>query len=133
MDATAVADRTFTDKVLEAYSDIKNPRLKFIVSDLIKHMHAFVKETKVTDEEFEFAWDFLERMAEITGPERNEFILLADVMGVSQLIETLNHEEPNQPVGYALVGPFYRANAPFRERGASIASNDTPGTTMALT
>ena len=81
----------------------------------------------MTDEEWEFAWDFMERMAEITGPERNEFILLADVLGVSQLIETLNHEEPAQPVGFALVGPFYRANAPFRERRSSTASKDTPG------
>jgi catechol 1,2-dioxygenase len=46
---------------------------------------------------------------------------------VSQLIETLNHEKHDQPVGYALVGPFMRANAPFRERGASIASADTAG------
>jgi hypothetical protein len=108
---------------LNAYSNIEDSRLKLIVSDLIKHLHTYVKETKVTDEEWEFAWDFMKRMAEITGPERNEFILMADVMGVSQLIETLNHEEPNQPVGFALVGPFYRANAPFRERGAFIASD----------
>ena len=123
----ATTDRGLTERVLAAYSPIENPRLKLIVSELIGHLHAFVKETKVTDEEFEFAWDFLERMAEITGPERNEFILLADVMGVSQLIETLNHEEPNQPVGFALVGPFYRAGAPFRERGTSIAGGDSPG------
>ena len=127
MDITAATDRGLTGKVLHAYANIEDGRLKLIVSDLIKHLHAFVKETKVTDEEWEFAWDFMERMAEITGPERNEFILLADVMGVSQLIETLNHEEPNQPVGFALVGPFYRAGAPFRESGASTASDDTPG------
>ena len=84
---------------------------------LIKHLHACVKEMKLTDEEWEFAWDFMERMAAITGPERNEFLLFADVIGVSQLIETLNHEKPGQPVGFALVGPFLRANAPFRERG----------------
>jgi len=69
----------------------------------------------------------MRRMAAITGLERNEFLLLGDVIGVSQLIETLNHEKPGQPVGYALVGPFFRANAPFRERDASIASEDTAG------
>lgn len=122
-----VTDRGLTEKVIYAYSKIENPRLKFIVSDLIKHLHEYVKDTKVTDEEFEYAWDFLKRMAEMTGPERNEFILLSDVIGVSQLIETLNHEEPDQPVGFALVGPFYREGAPFRKRGAFIASEDTPG------
>ncbi len=127
-----VTDRGLTEKVIYAYSKIENPRLKFIVSDLIKHLHEYVKDTKVTDEEFEYAWDFLKRMAEMTGPERNEFILLSDVIGVSQLIETLNHEEPDQPVGFALVGPFYREGAPFRERGAFIASEDTPGTRVRI-
>jgi catechol 1,2-dioxygenase len=117
----------FTEKVSKAYSNIENQRLKSIVSLLIKHVHACVKEMKPTDQEFEFAWDFMERMAVMTGPERNEFLLLADVTGVSQLIETLNHDEPGQPVGFALVGPFLRADAPFRERGTPDMSDDTPG------
>src|SRR5208283_328252 len=69
----------------------------------------------------------MERMATKTGPERNEYLLLADVIGVSQLIETLNHDKPGQPVGFALVGPFFRAAAPFRERGATDVSDDIPG------
>lgn len=118
---------SFTEKVVNDYSDIKSPRLKSIVSSLIRHLHEYIVETRITDQEYEFAWDFLKRMADMTGPERNEFILFADVVGVSQLIETLNHESPNQPVGFALLGPFYRANAPFRERGGTIASDDTAG------
>jgi catechol 1,2-dioxygenase len=117
----------FTERVLNAYSNIENPRLKLVVSQLIKHLHACVKEMRPTDQEFEFAWNFLERMAAKTGPERNEFILLTDVIGVSQLIETLNHDKPGQPVGFALVGPFFRAEAPFRDRGAADVSADTPG------
>ena len=132
METTVERDQDLTKKVLNAYSNIENPRLKTIVSVLIKHLHACVKEMKVTDDEWEFAWDFMERMAAITGPERNEFLLFADVIGVSQLIETLNHEKPDQPVGYALVGPFFRANAPFRERGDSVASPDTPGTRVRI-
>jgi len=117
----------FTERVVKAYSNIENPRLKFVVSLLIKHLHACVKEMRPTDQEFEFAWDFMERMAAKTGPERNEFLLLADVTGVSQLIEALNHDKPGQPVGYALVGPFFRAEAPFRERGEADVSAETPG------
>ena len=124
MDTT---DKGFTEKVLKAYANIEDPRLKDIVAVLIKHLHACVQEMQPTDEEWEFAWDYMRRMAAITGLERNEFLLFGDVIGVSQLIETLNHEEPGQPVGYALVGPFFRANAPFRDRGASIASADTAG------
>ncbi|HXE96680.1 MAG TPA: dioxygenase [Dongiaceae bacterium] len=127
METAAGTDRALTGKVLAAYSKIENPRLKSIVSTLIEHLHACVKEMKVTDVEWEFAWDFMERMAAMTGPQRNEFLLFADVIGVSQLIETLNHEKPGQPVGFALVGPFFRADAPVRERGDSIASDDTAG------
>ena len=117
----------FTERVLSAYSNIENPRLKFIVSQLIKHVHACIKEMRPTDQEFEFAWEFMERMAAKTGSERNEFLLMADVIGMSQLIETLNHTKPGQPVGFTLVGPFLRADAPFRERGAADMSADTPG------
>ncbi|WP_027158748.1 dioxygenase family protein [Methylobacter luteus] len=120
-------NQEFTEKVLKAYSDIDNPRLKSVISILIKHLHACVKEMKVTDKEWEFAWDFMKRMAEKTSPLGNEFLFFADVMGLSQLIEILNHGEQEQPVGVALLGPFFRADAPFRERGASIASDDTPG------
>jgi len=130
--STKSTDGGFTARVQNAYSNIESPRLKFIVTELIKYLHAYVRDAKVTDEEWEFAWDFMKRMADITGPERNEFILLADVLGVSQLVETLNHEEPGQPVGYALLGPFYRASAPFRERGSSIASDDTAGTRVRI-
>jgi catechol 1,2-dioxygenase len=127
METAAGADLALTGKVLDAYSNIEDPRLRSMVAILIKYLHACVKELKVTDAEWEFAWDFMARMAAMTGPRRNEFLLFADVIGVSQLIETLNHEQPAQPVGFALVGPFFRANAPLRERGASIASVDSAG------
>ncbi|SPF36690.1 Protocatechuate 3,4-dioxygenase beta subunit [Syntrophobacter sp. SbD1] len=117
----------FTERVVNDYSNIENPRLKYIVTNLIKHLHEYLVETKITDQEYEFAWDFMKRMADMTSPERNEFILFADVVGVSQLIETLNHQSQNQPVGFALLGPFYRDGAPFRERGSSTASDDTAG------
>jgi len=115
-----------TQRVLNAYERIENQRLKSLVLLLIKHLHACVNEMSLTDQEFEFAWDFMKRMAAKTGPERNEFLLLADVLGVSQLIESLNHDKPGQPVGFALVGPFFRADAPFRQRGAADVSDDSP-------
>jgi catechol 1,2-dioxygenase len=53
--------------------------------------------------------------------------LLCDVLGVSELIDAVNHQRPLTAVGYALVGPFYRANAPWRKRGETIVSDDTEG------
>lgn len=116
-----------TQNVLDAYAHIENPRTKKLIQSLIKHLHSFVIDTNLSESEWEFTWGFLADMAKFTNPERNEFLLLADVFGVSQLIEMINHQRPMDAAGFALVGPFYRANAPFRERGACIASEDTPG------
>jgi protocatechuate 3,4-dioxygenase beta subunit len=117
----------FTQRVLDAYSHIDNSRTRDLIATLITHLHLFVKETKLTEKEWEFCWDFLARMAEFTSAERNEFLLLADVLGVSQLIEIINHQRSINMVGMALLGPFYRANAPLRKKGECIASIETAG------
>ncbi len=116
-----------TEKALTAYSRIENTRLRELATSLIRHLHAVVKETKLTDEEFELAWALMAEMAKFTGDRRNEFLLFCDVVGVSQLVEAINHARPQSAVGFALVGPFYRANAPSRKRGEGIASDDTEG------
>jgi catechol 1,2-dioxygenase len=116
-----------TEKAVKAYSQIADPRLRELTASLIRHLHAFVKETKLTDQEFEIAWTLMAEMAKFTGDERNEYLLLCDVVGVSELIDAINHQRPPTAVGYALVGPFYRANAPRRKRGESTVSDDTEG------
>jgi catechol 1,2-dioxygenase len=116
-----------TEKAVKAYSQIADPRLRELTAGLIRHLHAFVKETKLTDQEFEIAWTLMAEMAKFTGDERNEYLLLCDVVGVSELIDAINHQRPPTAVGYALVGPFYRANAPRRKRGESTVSDDTEG------
>jgi catechol 1,2-dioxygenase len=120
-------DKNFTDRVLKAYSDIDDPRLKEVMQVMIRHLHAMIEELKPDDQEFEMLWKFLEKMAKCTGPERNEFLLFFDVVGVSQLVEIVNHDKPDQKVGFALVGPFLRENDPMRERGEPDMSADTPG------
>jgi catechol 1,2-dioxygenase len=108
-----------TEKAVKAYSQIADPRLRELTAGLIRHLHAFVKEAKLTGQEFETAWTLMAEMAKFTGDERNEYLLLCDVIGVSELIDAINHQRPRSAVGYALVGPFYRANAPWRKRSQS--------------
>ena len=117
----------FTDRVLRAYSKIDNPRLREVMLVMIKHFHLMVEEIKPNDQEYEIFWKFLEQMAACTGPERNEFLLFCDVTGISQLIEIVNHDRPEQKVGFALVGPFLRENDPVRRRDEPDMSDDTPG------
>jgi catechol 1,2-dioxygenase len=116
-----------TERALTAYSRIENARLRELVTSLIRHLHAVVNETKLTHEEFELAWALMAEMAKFTDDRRNEFLLFLDVIGVSQLVEAINHVRPESTVGFALVGPFYRAKALLRKRGECIASGDTEG------
>jgi catechol 1,2-dioxygenase len=92
-----------------------------------------VREAKPTDKEFEAGWTLMAEMAKFTGDERNEFLLLCDVTGVSELVEKINHVRPQSAVGFSVVGPFYRANAPMRKRGETIASDDTKGERVRIT
>jgi catechol 1,2-dioxygenase len=124
---------SITERAAGAYSQIADPRLREIVTALIKHLHALAKEVRLTGPEWEFASDFMARMAAVSGPARNEFLLLADVIGLSQLIEVIDHDRPDSAGGFALVGPFDRANAPVRARGGLIASPDTPGDRARIT
>lgn len=123
----------FTAHVMDAYATIENPRLRELIQVLVKYLHGYVEETHLSEHEWEFAWNFLAHMAKFTKDDRNEFLLLADVLGVSQLIEMRNHQRPNNTVGFALVGPFFRANAPERKRGESVASPETKGERVKIT
>lgn len=117
----------FTLDVCNAYASIQNPRVNALIQSLIQHLHGYIEENHLTEREWEFTWNFFAQMAKVTDDNRNEFLLAADVLGLSQLVELINHQRKKGETGYALVGPFYRANAPFYAKGQSIASNDTPG------
>ena len=75
------AAAAITARAVEAYSHIDDPRLCQVIAALIRHLHSFVTEVDLSEPEWEFAWDFMARMAKVTGPERNEFLLLGDVVG----------------------------------------------------
>lgn len=124
-----------TEAALKAYSGIKDDRLRELTAAMIRHLHALVEEVRLTDKEYETVWTLLKDMAKFTSEERNEYLLLCDVIGVSQLVEDLNHQDqrPDSAVGFALVGPFYRANAPKRKRGESTALGDTKGDRVRIT
>ena len=83
-----------TERSLAAYSKIEDGRVKEIVEGLIQYLHEYVKISKPTDQEWEFAWTFMGNMAKVTGDERNEFLLFADVTGVSQLAPAMLSRRP---------------------------------------
>jgi len=119
--------------VIQAMSRTPDVRLRELMASLTSHLHAFILETQVTEEEFERAVKFLIDIGQATGEKTNEVILAADLLGVSSLVAVLNNPA-NHPDAQdeaashaALLGPFWRANAPVCQSGDSIARGNTQG------
>jgi catechol 1,2-dioxygenase len=98
-----------------------NPRLAKVMASLVKHLHAFAKDVELTQEEWDIAIDFLTRTGQMCSEERQEFILLSDVLGFSMLVDAINNRRPAGATENTVFGPFHVARAPEREMGASIS------------
>lgn len=121
-----------TPLVLAAMAATPNARLGQIVTALVEHLHAFVRETRPSDEEFEQGLAFLAAIGQATGPKKNEAVLLSDILGVSTLVSVLNHQQASAATDAALLGPFWRRDAPRCALGDNIARGDTPGVPLAV-
>ena len=105
-----VTKDNITDVFLGYFGKDTDPRLMEIMASLAKHLHAFVRETGLTHDEWAKGIDILEKSGEISDKERHEFVLLSDVLGVSSLVDMVN----NVPEGTSssVLGPFHIADAP---------------------
>ncbi|MFZ4286451.1 dioxygenase [Variovorax sp. HJSM1_2] len=115
--------------VLQANAGTANTRLKQVMDALIRHLHALALEVDLSPAELDQALDFLVRVGQASGPQKNEGILLADILGLATLVQLRGAREALAQGGTepALVGPFWRANQPVRACGENIALADTPG------
>jgi catechol 1,2-dioxygenase len=118
---------SITGIVLRAMARTPDARLRAVMESLVRHLHAFVRETRPTEEEFERGIDFLVRLGQSTGPEKNEVVLACDLLGVSTLVMLLNNAIGRGETDAALLGPFWRANAPLCRDGDSIARDAKGG------
>ena len=108
-------------KVVQDRSGPKaNKRTKVLVDTLVKHMHAFVKEARPTMDEWMYGINFLTRTGQLCNDWRQEYILLSDVLGISMLVESLNHHKMSGETESTVLGPFYIPNAPRYPNGANI-------------
>jgi hydroxyquinol 1,2-dioxygenase len=121
-----VTEKTLTDVVRERWSDIPDPRLKQVMTALVKHVHAFVREIEPTGAEWAKAIDFLTRTGQMCDDKRQEFILMSDVLGVSMLVDAINHRRPSGATPSTVEGPFHVPDAPPMANGANMAAN-SPG------
>jgi hydroxyquinol 1,2-dioxygenase len=116
-----VTEENLTDIVRQRWADIPDPRLREVMQSLIKHLHAFVREVELTEAEWFTAIDFLTRTGKMCTDKRQEFILASDVMGVSMLVDAINHRLPTGATPTTVEGPFHVADAPGLANGADMA------------
>jgi len=111
--------------VMERTSD---PRLRQIMVSLVKHLHGFVRDVRLTEKEFRDATAVIAELGKLSTDTHNEVVLMAGSLGVSPLVCLLNNgDEGNTETDQSLLGPFWRLNSPRVENGGSIVRSETPG------
>ncbi len=114
-------EHTITQAVVDRFAETPDPRLKAILTSLVRHMHDFVRDVDLTFEEWQAGIAFLTRTGQTCDQHRQEFILLSDTLGVSMLVDAINHRMPEGATETTVLGPFYVEEAPERPNGADIA------------
>jgi catechol 1,2-dioxygenase len=111
--------------VMERTSD---PRMRQIMISLVKHLHGFVRDVRLTEKEFRDATAVIAELGKLSTDTHNEVVLMAGSLGVSPLVCLLNNgDQGNTETDQSLLGPFWRLNSPRVENGGSIVRSETPG------
>src|SRR5258707_500982 len=99
-------DAELTAAVIRSFEEAPDPRAKFLMEELVKSLHDYVRKTDLTFEEWGYAIDFLTRTGQKCTSSRQEFILLSDVLGGSMLVDAVNHRERDGATETTVLGPF---------------------------
>ena len=120
-----------TKAVLAELEGAPDPRFKEIMTSLVKHLHAFVREVRLTEDEFRTAGEVINAIGKNTNAFHNEAVLMSGSLGVSTLVCLLNNGNNGQTDTTAnLLGPFWRLDSPRTDNGGSIIRSSTPGAEM---
>lgn len=98
-----------------------DPRSAEVMACLVKHLHAFAREINLTPNEWNIGIEFLTKAGQMCTPERQEFILLSDTLGLSMLIDAINNRRPEGATENTVFGPFHVEGAPIRKMGEKIS------------
>ena len=119
-------EKDLTEVVLARLDDAPDARFRQVMTKLITHLHDLVRETGLTEAEWQSAIRFLTATGQKCDENRQEFILLSDTLGLSMLVDAINHRKPTGATETTVLGPFHVAGAPELPNGANIAE-DVPG------
>ncbi len=119
--AQRAREEALVERVVASFVDTPDPRTKELVEALTRHLHAFLRETRLTEEEWKRAIDFLAAVGHITDDRRQEFILLSDVLGASMQTITINNEAYANATEATVFGPFFLEGSPDVGLGGDVA------------
>jgi catechol 1,2-dioxygenase len=123
-----------TRDALAVMAQTDDPRQREILVSLVKHLHAFVRDVKLTEVEFRQATALLNEIGQLTSDSHNEAVLMAGSLGVSSLVCLLNNGDGgNTESSQSLLGPFWRMHSPRVANGGTIIRSDTPGAPLFVT
>lgn len=114
-------ETTISDAVLVRVEGATDPRIRRVSEALVRYLHAFLREVRPTQKEWEYGIDFLTRTGHMCDDKRQEFILLSDTLGVSMLVDAINHPVPEGATETTVLGPFYVQSAPEKQLGDDIS------------
>jgi hydroxyquinol 1,2-dioxygenase len=122
-------DAELTVAVIRSFAEVPDPRVKFLLEELVKSLHDYVRKTDLTFEEWGYAIDFLTRTGQKCTSTRQEFILLSDVLGASMLVDAVNHRQRDGATETTVLGPFYVGEHKSMPHGTDISA-ELPGERM---
>src|ERR1041384_7099378 len=116
-----------TPAVLKELERAPNARFKEIMGAFIRHIHGFVRDSKLTEEEFRPAMNYVVALGKASNEAHNEAVLIAGSLGISSLVCLLNNSDGQTETDASLLGPFWRMGSPITPNGGSIIRSPTPG------
>ncbi|MFL4476363.1 dioxygenase, partial [Paeniglutamicibacter sp. MACA_103] len=114
-------EEDLTARVLASFDGCTDERLKHLMQSLTRHLHAFIRDVRLTEAEWEAAIGFLTAAGHITDDKRQEFVLLSDVLGASMQTIAVNNEAQGNATEATVFGPFFVEDAPEIPIGGDIA------------
>jgi hydroxyquinol 1,2-dioxygenase len=121
-DVVTYDEANLTEAVLARIGEKTDPRFRAVMQSLVRHLHGFVRETRLTQAEWEQAIGFITRVGKMCDDRRQEVILLSDTLGVSMLVDALAHAGDARATPSTVLGPFHRDGAPRLGNGADLAA-----------
>jgi len=122
--ATHKFDPNFTRNVINATGPNATPRVRKVIGSLIQHLHDFTRENEITIDEWMAAIGLMNEAGKMSTDVRNEGVLVCDVLGLESLVDEITYklaaEAADEPTATAILGPFYRENAPQLKMGDTI-------------